>query len=243
MLFSCHLWKVKLRRNWSRNNYEKNIDVIIRTIVAATCPVLGLSPLDDGRHRHHRFLLLHHLARLLARSTFTRHRGPIYLVSFLLSFAHAHPPEARHPAFFSLRVFVFSFFQSFFLSYFSLLFKNGSLVPSLPRHLANRRPSFHLVLPSLARAKFLLLVSIWYGCSLHFFGSFVIDRATGYLTILQQKEEWFGGEQKEILTDGRTDGRKPIKILHRIIQRPRIPHSYWWASRCSSYSFSENSKQ
>lgn len=176
-----------MRRNIDR---EKNIDVIIRTIVAATCPVLGLSPLDDSRHRHHWFLLLHHLARLLARSTFTRHRGPIYLVSFLLSFAHAHPPEAHHPAFFSPPVFVFSFSRlSFCLT--SGFFSNESLVPSSPRHLANRRPSFHLVLPSLARAKFLLLVSIWYGCSLHFFGSFVIDRATGYLTILQQKEEWF----------------------------------------------------
>lgn len=99
---------------------------IIRTIVAATCPVLGLSPLDDGRHRHHRFLLLHHLARLLDRSTFTRHRGPIYLVGFL-SFTHAHPPEAaRHPGvFLSSRVLPLFFFL-FFSSFFSFLFKRIS---------------------------------------------------------------------------------------------------------------------
>lgn len=118
---------------------------IIRTIVAATCPVLGLSPLDDGRHRHHRFLLLHHLARLLARSTFTRHREPIYLVGFL-SFTHAHPPEARHPAFFFLssRPSFFSFFLTF------RFFSNRSpLVPSSsPRHLAKVLPSTLSFLPS-----------------------------------------------------------------------------------------------
>lgn len=116
---------------------------IIRTIVAATCPVLGLSPLDDGRHRHHRFLLLHHLARLLARSTFTRHREPIYLVGFL-SFTHAHPPEARHPAFFfSPRVLLF-----FFFSYFSFLFKQISPRPLVLTASSRESPSFHLVLPS-----------------------------------------------------------------------------------------------
>lgn len=47
-------------------------------------------------------------------------------------------------------------------------------------------PSHKLKTPSL-------LVSIWYGCSLHFFGSFVIDRATSYLATLQQKQEWFQG--------------------------------------------------
>lgn len=122
------------------------LTLYIRTSVAATCPMLGLSPLDDGRHRHHRFLLLHHLARLLARSTFTRHRGTIYLVGFL-SFTHAHPPEARHhPAFFFL-----SFFLIFRLS------SNGSLVPSSPRHLAKVLPSTLSFLPSLELNSF-----FWY---------------------------------------------------------------------------------
>lgn len=68
----------------------------IRTGVA-TRPVLGLSPLDDGRHRHHRLLLLHHLARLPARSTFTRHRGPIYFADLFHTHAHHHPPVATLP--------------------------------------------------------------------------------------------------------------------------------------------------
>lgn len=37
-----------------------------------TGPMLGLSPLDDGGHRHHRFLLLHHLG-CLDLPVFTRH--------------------------------------------------------------------------------------------------------------------------------------------------------------------------
>lgn len=106
--------------------------------------------------------------------------------AFYLSHTHTPPRHATTPR------------SLFFLSFlFSSLFKR------IPRPvlaaLSRESPSFHLVLPSLTRTKFLLLVSIWYGCSLHFFGSFVIDRATGYLTILQQKEEWrFGGEQKGI---------------------------------------------
>ncbi|TGZ53440.1 hypothetical protein DBV15_01521 [Temnothorax longispinosus] len=62
--------------------------------------------------------------------------------------------------------------------------------------------------PSLPRSssKLLLLVSIWYGCSLHFFGSFVIDRATGCLTILQQKEKsGFQGVGRD------NDEREPTK--------------------------------
>lgn len=56
--------------------------------------VLGLSVLDDGRHRHHRFLLLHHLARLPARSTFTRHREPIYFADlFTGTLARARTPH------------------------------------------------------------------------------------------------------------------------------------------------------
>lgn len=135
------------------------------------------------------------------------------------------PPRGTPPrVFLSSRALPF-----FFFSYFSFLFKR--IFP----HRVISQKSFLPPCPSflpLTRAKFLLLVSIWYGCSLHFFGSFVIDRATGYLTILQEKEEWFGEEQKEILTDGRTKRTcKPIKILHRILQRPWIPwHSYWWVA-------------
>lgn len=137
--------------------------------------MLGLSPLDDGRHRHHRLLLLHHLARLPARSTFTRHRGPIYFADL---FAHTHtttpsPPRGpHHPA---ARPFRF--------------FSDGTLSPSAPRHLAKEVLPSTLSFPPSLELKLLLLVSIWYGCSLHFFGSFVIDRATGCLTILQQKEK------------------------------------------------------
>lgn len=59
--------------------------------------MLGLSPLDDVRHQHHWFLLLHHLARLLARSTFTRHREPIYLVLFLSITTRTPPPPLAPP--------------------------------------------------------------------------------------------------------------------------------------------------
>lgn len=41
-------------------------------------PMLGLSPLDDGGNRHHRFFLLHHLGRLQL-SVFTRHFCPLPL--------------------------------------------------------------------------------------------------------------------------------------------------------------------
>lgn len=59
-----------------------------------------------------------------------------------------------------------------------------------------RSPAFHLVLLSLARAKLLLLVSIWYGCSLHFFGSFVIDRGClNYSTA--EREEWLSEESRK----------------------------------------------
>lgn len=145
--------------------------------------MLGLSSLDDGRHRHHRLVLLHHLARLPARSTFTRHRGPIYFADF---YTHTHTtfPRDTPPHGPTL----------------SFLFRR---YPRPVRTASSREgsPAFHLVLPSLARAKLLLLVSIWYGCSLHFFGSFVIDRATGCLTILQQKEKGDFQEQEGITTD------------------------------------------
>lgn len=45
-----------------------------------TGPMPGLGPLDDGGHRHHRFLLLHHLGRL-DLPVFTRH---FYLLSFFV---------------------------------------------------------------------------------------------------------------------------------------------------------------
>jgi len=79
-----------------------------------------------------------------------------------------------------------------------------------PHRVISRKktPAFHFVLPSLARAKLLLLVSIWYGCSLHFFGSFVIDRATGCLTILQQKEK-SGFQKQEGITTGRDQRKNP----------------------------------
>lgn len=83
----------------------------------------------------------------------------------------------------------------------SRFFSDGTLAPSAPRHFA-RKNSCLPPCPSLprSRAKLLLLVSIWYGCSLHFFGSFVIDRATGCLTILQQKEKSGFQEQEGITT-------------------------------------------
>lgn len=164
----------------------------IRTV--ATCPVLGLSsPLDDVRHQHHRLLLLHHLARLPARSTFTRHRGPIYFADL---FTHTHttppPPRGTTPPRGSTLSFLFRRYPR----------------PVRTASSRERSPAFHLVLPSLARVKLLLLVSIWYGCSLHFFGSFVIDRATGCLTILQQKEK-SGFQEQERDNDGREPTKNP----------------------------------
>jgi hypothetical protein len=97
----------------------------IRTGVA-TCPVPAA--LDDGVHRHHRLLLLHHLARLPARSTFTRHRGPIYFADL---FTHTRtPPRARSPWHTTPRLDLF------------VNFSDGTLAPSAPRHLAKE------VLPS-----------------------------------------------------------------------------------------------
>lgn len=88
-----------------------NVDMYIRTV--ATRPVLGLSPLDDVRHQHHRFLLLHHLARLLARSTFTRHREPIYPVDlFFLFHAHTHRPDTHTTPCFFLSLSLFFLFQT-----------------------------------------------------------------------------------------------------------------------------------
>jgi len=149
--------------------------------------VLGL--IDDGRHRHHRFLLLHHLARLPARSTFTRHRGPIYFADLFHTHTHTTTPRDTLPR----------------GSTFSFLFRPRPVRTASSRE---RSPAFHFVLPSLARAKLLLLVSIWYGCSLHFFGSFVIDRATGCLTILQQKKK-SGFQKQEGITTGRDQRKNP----------------------------------
>lgn len=94
-------------------------------------------------------------------------------ISSALYLSHTHTPRGTPPHVrFSLLT--FSFFPSF------LIFVPFQTNPSsLVCFTASSResPSFHLVLPFLTRAKFLLLVLIWYGCSLHFFGSFVIDRA------------------------------------------------------------------
>lgn len=51
-----------------------------------TGPMLGLGPLDDGGHRHHRLLLLHHLGRL-DLPVFTRH---FYFLSFLSSWIYIY---------------------------------------------------------------------------------------------------------------------------------------------------------
>lgn len=50
--------------------------------------MLGLSPLDDGGHRHHRFLLLHHLG-CLDLPVFTRH---FYFFFFFFFPLFSHPP-------------------------------------------------------------------------------------------------------------------------------------------------------
>jgi len=82
----------------------------------------GLSALDDGRHRHHRLLLLHHLARLPARSTFTRHRGPIY---FVVLFTHTHTTTPRGTL------------PRSWLDLFCF-FSDGTFASSTPRHLAKK---------------------------------------------------------------------------------------------------------
>lgn len=54
--------------------------------------MLGLSPLDDGGHRHHRFLLLHHLG-CLDLPVFTRHFY-FFFFFFLSSFLSPPPPPS-----------------------------------------------------------------------------------------------------------------------------------------------------
>lgn len=153
--------------------------------------VLGLSVLDDGRHRHHRFLLLHHLARLPARSTFTRHREPIYFADLFtdtLARARARctPPPPPPPPWHRHQPRIPRPFRSFFF------FRR---YPRPVRTASSREkkvlPFPHLFCPcppSLELKHSFLLVSIWYGCTLHFFGvPFVIDRASDCLIILWQK--------------------------------------------------------
>jgi len=154
-----------------------------------------LSLLDDGRHRHHRLLLLQHLARLSARSTFTRHRGPIYFPD-LFTHTHTHTttpsPWHNHPAW-PLDLFRF--------------FSDGTFASSAPRHLAKEVPCLPPcpALPRPSSLALLLLVSIWYGCSLHFFGSFVRDRSRdrllNYSTV--EREEWQFQKQEGITTDAK----------------------------------------
>lgn len=148
----------------------------IRTGVAAR-PMLSLSPLDDSRHRHHRFLLLHHLARL-ARSTFTRHREPIYSTTLSPRFSSSSrrdnppsPPRSlRRNLFFifcfpslppppSLTLFALFFFflsESSSRHFARVLYLVTSTSPSLfllhlPREL--RTPSFGNRFGMVARAR------------------------------------------------------------------------------------------
>lgn len=154
MLFSCHLWKVKLiaqqlwKKYWRYNTYN-----CCRHVPSAgpespgwwPSPTSSVSPSSSS---------------CPAACPFYFHSSPWTDLSrqLFIIFRTRTPPRGTPPRVFFLLAFSFSlFFQSFFLSYFSLLFKNQSLVPSLSRHLANRRPSFHLVLPSLELNSF-----FWY---------------------------------------------------------------------------------
>lgn len=121
---------------------------------------------------------------------------------YYLSRTHT-PPRHTTPRFFLLAFFVLSFFPALFPC-FSFLFER---IPR-PHHGISRivvLPSTLSFLP-LARAKFLLLVSIWYGCSLHFFGSFVIDRAIRLLnySTAERRVVWRRAERD---IDGWADGR------------------------------------
>lgn len=148
----------------------------IRTGVAAR-PMLSLSPLDDSRHRHHRFLLLHHLARL-ARSTFTRHREPIYSTTLsprfssssrrdnplpprslrrnFIFFSFASPPLPPPPSLTLFALFFFFLSESSSRHFARVLYLITSTSPSLfllhlPREL--RTPSFGNRFGMVARAR------------------------------------------------------------------------------------------
>lgn len=84
-------------------------------------------------------------------------------------------------------------------------------------------------------------IDLVYGCSLHFFGSFVIDRATSYLATLQQKREWFRRGNGKGYTPPLLSpvGHEPINILHRIVQRPWIPQHSLTTTAGFIFPFSE----
>lgn len=169
--------------------------------------MLGLSPLDDGRHRHHRFLLLHHLARP-ARTAFTRHRGPIYLSyrgSPPLVTTNSETIDAQRIHTTTITTTTITTINTPPPRCFSL--SSGPHAPSSSRrHFARKSVPFFPptassssrspfpALPSVPELPFSFGIWIWYvwRCSLHFFGTFVIDRdrlPNNYSTAQKRKRE------------------------------------------------------